>query len=130
MQLINKFNIVALLSFTLLVASCASVKNKKETKTDEVALEATSRLIVSFYSPGNGIDRKAKAKFDTFLSDYKPTLAYSSTKWGREGEIDYCFDLKELSPEQQEAFVASAKELLSGSKKVRFSENELCRNLR
>lgn len=128
--MMNKLNIVAVLSFALLVTSCTSLKNKKEAKTDEVAIEGASRFIVSFYSPGNGIDRNAKTKFASFLKIFEPTLAYTTTKWGREGEVDYCFDLKELGAKQQDAFIASTKELLAASKKVRLSEHELCRSLR
>lgn len=123
--------VVSLFSIGMLYTSCKSLKgNKEHTEVDNVAAEESSRFIVSFYSPGNGIDRNAKNKFDAFLKKFEPTLAYTTTKWGREGEVDYCFDLTELSAEQQEAFIASAKELLSTSKKVRFSENETCRDSR
>lgn len=130
MKRVHLFYVLPLLFCALLVGSCASVKNKKENQKEEVAAEGTSRFIVSFYSPGNGIDRKAKSQFDKFLKEYSTTLDFTTTRWGREGEIDYCFDLEELDTEKQAAFITEVKDLLAASKKVRFAENETCRNAR
>lgn len=129
MKLVLKIGFLTLLATSILFPSCKSLKNKKA-ETELIKDEGTSRFIVSFYSPGNGIDRKAKAKFDAFLENFEPTLAYTTAKWGREGEVDYCFDLDELTADKQVVFVNSAKELLTASKKVRFSENEKCRESR
>mgnify|MGYP006902761593 FL=1 len=122
---------MCLLVLVFTTASCTLLKGEKDTDSvEEVVNEETSRFIVSFYSPGNGIDRPAKTKFDKFLGDFEPAITYSTTRWGREGEVDYCFDLEELNAEEQEAFIEEVKQLLAKSKKVRFSENELCRSER
>ena len=67
------------------------------------ASEQTSRLVVSFYSICCGIDHKAKEKLDEFIKRYEKAkgkpLTKAAVRWGREGEIDYCLKLSELSSE-------------------------------
>ena len=83
-------------------------------------------LVVSFYSPGNGIDQRAKSEYIKFLSSNYPALAYEKTSWGREGEIDFCFLLDELTEIQKSQFIKKSKELLSNSKKIHIYENKAC----
>ena len=55
-------------------------------------------------------------------------LAKEVVRWGREGELDYCFKLSELSKEDQEDFVSGIKPLAGGSKQTVVVENAPCRN--
>jgi len=84
------------------------------------------RLVVSFYSIGEGSDYKVKEEFEKFLNSYSKKIAYEPTPWGREGEIDYCLKLNELSPTEQVDFVKKAKEVLHKSKLVHINENVKC----
>jgi hypothetical protein len=92
------------------------------------------RFTVSFYSPGNGIDHTIKGKYDTFVTDFgkrkKVKLEHETVSWGREGEVDYCFFLRELSEADQKAFVKESKALLAASERVNTAENTTCRQPR
>ena len=125
-----------ILSVILLVSVILACKSKKNTTTaasaaapvQQQALPADDsyRIAVSFYSIGEGIDNKTKAEFENFLNTYPKKIAFEPTHWGREGEIDYCLKLSELSASEQADFVKKAKELLSKSKLVHVDENAKC----
>ncbi len=86
------------------------------------------RFVVSFYSIGEGIDLKTHDAFVKFLDSYSKKIAYEPKHHGREGEVDYCLGLKELTPAEQNEFVSKAKTLLTGSKLVHQKENGNCDN--
>jgi hypothetical protein len=96
--------------------------------------EQPSRLVVSFYSICCGIDQKAKAKLDTYISNYEKArgkqLKKTEAHWGREGEVDYCFKLAELSPGERKRFISKVKSLLKRSKLVHINKNAPCSNAR
>jgi hypothetical protein len=89
------------------------------------------RFTVSFYSPGNGIDHAVKGKYDNFVADFgkrhKVKLQHETVSWGREGEVDYCFPLTELSTTDQAAFVKESLAILKASERVNTKENTTCR---
>ena len=91
-----------------------------------------SRLVVSFYSICCGIDQKAKEDLDKFITRYEKSnrkrLKKAEAHWGREGEIDYCFKLSELSSKNQKKFISQVRTLLKNSKLVHINENEACQN--
>lgn len=86
----------------------------------------TYRFWVSFYSTGEGIDLKNKEEFEKFLNSYPKKIAYEPTRWGREGETDYCLKLNELSSTEQADFIKKAKEVLAKSRLVHVDENAKC----
>lgn len=88
--------------------------------------EDTYRLVVSFYSNGEGIDVKTKEEYVRFLNNYTKKIAFEPTRWGREGETDYCLKLNELSETDQSEFVKKSKELLNKSTLVHVDENAKC----
>lgn len=94
--------------------------------------EKTSRLVVSFYSICCGIDQKAKKDLDKFITRYEKSkrkrLKKSMVPWGKEGEIDYCFKLTELSTRNQKTLVTQVRALLKKSKLVHINENVACQN--
>lgn len=96
--------------------------------TDTITTENTYRLVISFYSIGEGSDYKTKEEFEKFLNTYTKKIAYEPTQWGREGEVDYCLKLNELSLTEQLDFVKKAKELVSKSRLVHVNENAKCVN--
>ena len=88
--------------------------------------EETFPLIVQFYSKGEGIDSKTNNAFVKFLDSYPKKISYEPTLWGREGEIDYCLKLSELSAAEQTDFIKKAKDLLSKSALVHVNEGAKC----
>ena len=111
----------------LLVAGTLSIAQESYPQT----ARAHSRLIVSFSSPGNGIDYKVKKEIDECITSYEKDkdvrLAKEERHWGKEGELDYCFKLSELSKEEQEDFVSRIKSLVKKSKRTGLVENAPCR---
>jgi hypothetical protein len=103
-------------------------------ESDPHTARAHSRLIISFTSPGDGIDYRAKKQIDESISSYEKErgvrLAKEEIHWGREGELDYCFKLSELSKEDQENFVSRIKSLVKKSKRTGIVENSPCRKRR
>lgn len=124
---------------SLVLLSIVSCKNKKnataasKTTTQTTTTNSTTpptedsyRLVVEFFSIGQGIDGKSNDEFVKFLDSYPKKIAYTPTHWGREGEIDYCLKLSELSTSEQSDFVKKAQEILSSSKLVHINENAKC----
>ncbi|MES2588004.1 MAG: hypothetical protein V4622_03420 [Bacteroidota bacterium] len=118
------------------LVSCNTQKRlaKKKAKEELLTADTNYRFSVSFISIGSGTDGKAKKVFEAFIADYntknKCKLVYETTPWGREGEVDYCFKLKELKAKQQESFITDLKEALKSSTLVRYQENSPCKKAR
>ena len=110
--------------------ACWSSKKKKKPEDETIETTNTSRFIVSFFSPGDGINRTAKKKFTEYLANNNTAITYSEIKWGREGEVDYCFNLDELNEAEQIEFIKDVKDHLGQAKKVNFLENKPCRSSR
>lgn len=92
------------------------------------------RLIVEFFSIGEGTDMEAKKHFDHYLSqwnaDGNPKVNFVTVPWGREGEVDFCFTLAGMSSDQQQKFIDGLRETLRFSRLVRLTENEKCMHIR
>lgn len=105
---------------------------QRQTQSTEEARAQTHRLVVSFYSICCGIDAKAQADFDKFIKRYEKSkrkrLTKTASHWGREGEIDYCMSLAELSPREQRKFISQVRTLLKKSKLVHINENATCQS--
>ncbi|MFN5415736.1 MAG: hypothetical protein ACK5B9_01680 [Flavobacteriia bacterium] len=115
----------------LLLLSCHTSKNTTQKDNTENNISANMRFIVSFISIGSGPDGEAKILLDNYLADYqtknKVKLTIKTTKWGREGEIDYCFKLSELKDKEQSSFIKEVQDLLKNSTLVRYEENSPCK---
>jgi hypothetical protein len=136
----NRIIIITLfISLLLLNVSCdaqkASVKKKQKSAkaiTTKVITTpkdtANCAVLVSFYSIGSGTNREAYDKFRAFIEKTnkakKITLNIGATPWGREGEVDYCFKLKELNAANQKKFISDLKKLLKGADYVRIEEDK------
>lgn len=99
-----------------------------ETEPKEQVKPGTFRFIVSFISIGSGSDMEAMKKFEEYIASFqeknKTKLELKKIGWGREGEVDWCFHLKDMSAEKQSEFIAGAKKLFSGNELVLLSEND------
>ncbi len=135
----TKQNAVAVdLSKSILKTDSIHAETKKESSvTDSVAAKAKDneqnnyRFIVSFYSIGAGTEQKQIEKFENFLTGYRQktgkSISAEKTSWGREGELDFCLNLSEISSNDQLNFIRDAKEELKTARWVNFSENSPCR---
>lgn len=116
-----------ILPLTLFACSTNKQTSNAATPATATSNDSTCRFVVSFISIGAGIDNKAREEFDKFILEYsaknKVHIVYVPERWGREGEIDYCFKLKELSSSKQEEFIREAKGLFKESSLVRYKEN-------
>jgi hypothetical protein len=124
-------NIIYSILFVLLIlgSSCKQSKvTKGGDKSDTERVEVTDgyRMIVSFFSPGNGIDRKMNQIFLNFVKESYPLATFDVVNWGREGEKDYCFKLNEFAEKDQAEFVKEVNKLIEPSSKVRVSEKTIC----
>ena len=120
--------------------SVSAVINSGLPESDSVAGKTKSnpqqvnRFIVSFYSIGAGIEQKQMEKFENFLIQYRQktskNIPAEKTHWGREGEVDFCCDLSELSPAGQKTFIREVKEELKTAVRANYSENSPCKKQR
>lgn len=121
--------------FFLMICSLVACKNLKNTNNEtssssEQAKDADTnfQFIVSFISTGSGIDKTAKKQFEQLMTEFENTnklkLNVVIKKWGREGEVKYCFVLKDLERELQEVFISKTKNTLKQSNLVRYYYNE------
>lgn len=104
-------------------------KERSETVADEIQ-SMKYRLIVSFISIGEGPDFNAKQSLDKIIADWESRVGgkieSEQYPWGREGELDLCFQLKNLNVDQQIAFIGQIREIVGVSKLVQISENQPC----
>jgi hypothetical protein len=99
--------------------ACKSNKLSKNTSNEY-------RLIVSFLSKGSGIDMKVHESFLSFTDKHSKKPKYEIYRWGREGEIDYCFQLGEMKAKDQSEFIESVKNIIGKSDEVQILENSPC----
>lgn len=128
----KKISIVIGIIAVLSISSCKSNKdaNKSSEPINTEAAKSGSGnadLILSFFSPGNGIDREKFNEVKSFLETEHPSVTYQSVSWGKEGERDLCFDLSGMSADDKQALTNKLKEMVSSSNRVRVKENEPCR---
>ncbi|MBN8702539.1 MAG: hypothetical protein J0M08_05715 [Bacteroidetes bacterium] len=85
-----------------------------------------ARLVVSFNSICCGIDKVLHKQFLETLEKYPKKVEHNMYRWGREGEMDYCFTLQELSKKDQKKFIRKIKKTIKGSRMVTIQQNINC----
>lgn len=85
------------------------------------------RLIVTFISIGAGTDPDGKSLLDGYILDYKnkkgKAVRYIMIPWGREGEVDCCFDLKDLTVSEQSDFIDGLRNTMKARELIQINEN-------
>jgi len=138
-----------LLFFVILIAgasfySCKCCKTTQKTQdtlqtqvvpfNDNTIKENPVRFFISFISRGEGPNATIKQNIDDYIAKYETEknkkIAFDKYPWGREGEVDYCFELKELTSSEQAAFIAGAKKIIGESVTVFTYENQVCKHKR
>ena len=114
------------------VADTLKKKEEKKKNSQVLSTDTLQVFIVSFFSIGSGINSKARKEFDLFIAEfatkYQTPLNPKQRKWGREGEVDYCFELDGLKKELKTELIAQAKQNISEKKWVRININKPCKN--
>jgi hypothetical protein len=109
----------AILLISLCIGLALKAKEIKQTHQD--------KLVISFISIGTGIDYKAKDQLllivKEFEIQYQIELAVSVKNWGREGEVDYVYDLTLLTKKQCKEFIQKTKKMLSGNDRIKITLN-------
>ena len=123
---------VLIIASTILgFSSCAKKIAADDSKNNKDSISNLSRFIVDFYSIGQGPEGDQIGKLEGFVSDYSKRIGkkivYESNHYGREGEVNYCFKLKEFETADQITFIKAAKDVLRNAKWVHFSEFAVCR---
>ena len=85
------------------------------------------RLVVSLISIGEGTDPEGMRLIERYVEDFGKlsgkSLSYVLIPWGREGEVDCCFALNELTPALQAQFIEGLKERIKGRNLLQINEN-------
>ncbi|HNQ61585.1 MAG TPA: hypothetical protein PKJ62_04270 [Bacteroidia bacterium] len=140
----NKLNIAIV---GILLFAFFSCKPSKEAATPDISepvvaeltqktdsFPATSRLVLTFFSPASGVDIKSVNRFEEFIGEYAGEIGinidYEKTHWGREGETDFCLELSELDAKQQADFVSKTKILMEKAEHLNIYENSPCKHRR
>jgi hypothetical protein len=112
------FRLSIALSIVVALACCLTAAGQRTTPDP-------NKFTVSFISTGGGIDYKAEERFRDFVKKYSEehhsVTLYKMVRWGKEGETDYNFNIRKLSPKQK-------KELKDNIIKM-FEDNALVRIL-
>ena len=103
-----------------------SVDSAKENVIDT----NNNRLVIMFYSIGQGSEYVLSNAFEDSIGSYSlkfgKNIDYKKTLWGREGEIDFCLKLNELTTSEQAEFIALTRAQLKSAKWVNIFENYPC----
>ena len=104
-----------------------TIPNKVRVQTDSVT-PAIYRVAVSFISFGAGTDPDGRPMLDTYVQQYmdasEKKIVYDAHPWGREGEVDFCFTLDNLTAEEQKIFIEGLKSTFKGRELVHVEENK------
>ena len=102
-------------------ASSDNSSNKAMNSNDDK--KKVYRLVVYFISKGSGVNSEVLQKLDAYVESHPKKPAVDKIRWGREGEVDYGFMLRELSTKEQDEFVSEVKKIIGRTDLVRVKEN-------
>jgi len=113
--------LVGLFFVSTSLSSCAvfqTSSNVDSNKTETI-------IVVEFYSKGAGIDFKSKKMLEEFIVSYqesnKVLVEYNTSRHGKEGEINYIFNVEKLSKKERKKFKEALKENLKNATNIRVS---------
>ncbi len=124
-----KKNIQTSIRYSFLIAMLIMTPGCKITKPANTN-NADQYFTVSLYSIGTGIDQLAKNVVVNTIDKYTQkgyVISYSAVPWGREGEVDYCFELQKLDGKVYTSFFDEISALLK-DKQVHIKEKVPCRS--
>jgi len=110
------------LSLLLLAFSCKATRQENSPVGND-----SQYFMVALYSIGTGIDREANAMVKATIEKYEAkgyALTYEKQPWGKEGEINYCFNLRKLDTKVYDEFLKELKSQLSGRQAHIYEQKE------
>jgi acid phosphatase class B len=124
--------LIIMLSAITLIACKNSAKT---TKVDNSTTQETTNpndmvfdVIVKFISKGEGIANNLKTQLEEavakFNKDNHTNIEADVRHWGREGETDLNYNLKNLSTKQKNAFISLVKETVGHTDMAHIKYNE------
>ncbi len=125
--------ILSAISFIACKNGQKSIDTKDNSSTEKTAETTNPQdvvfdVIVQFISKGEGIAHPIKTKFEEavakFNKDNNTNIEADIRHWGREGEIDLNYNLKNLSTKQKNAFLSLVKETVGDTDMVHIKYNE------
>jgi len=88
------------------------------------------RLVVSIISKGAGVDAKGKDQVTGIFNKWRISkgaeLKTERPKWGKEGEMDICSDLAELSDADRTKLIGEVKAAVGKNDRFVVTENGTC----
>lgn len=132
------FFLIAIFSLAISTVSCKAKKEATTTTSETTPTttamtetkEHTYRFIISFISKGTGVDRNNVEALLKYVEAQPKKPEYEKIQWGREGEMDFCFQLNELKKDEQAKFIKDVKNQMAGSDRVFMTENMACTHQR
>ena len=105
------------------ISTTIITKMKPGTSESVSPINNSYRLVMSFISKGGGID-KIHEKIMEYVEKHPKKPAFETHRWGREGEVDDCFKLTELTAEEQKIFVKDINKMIVDKEMVLVTENQ------
>lgn len=90
-------------------------------RSDNSKSTSFTHITISFSSICCGIDRETEQKLLSFIKQEYPQIKFTKTNWGEEGEVNYTFSVKLLSPEAREYFIIDVRKIVDQGKFVNLS---------
>ncbi len=125
------FILASIISLALTSISCKTSKESTAGSATENSGDFKTqpfRLILSFISRGAGTNSDQKTAVLAYIEAHPKKPLSKKVIWGREGEADYCFTLKELTKKEQTEFISHIKKLTEGGDLIIISENAVCQH--
>ncbi|GAB4255853.1 MAG: hypothetical protein Kow0079_12800 [Vicingaceae bacterium] len=107
-----------------------SMETSKEINNQNQSNQKTYDIVISFISMGEGIDEKTRDElvksFKLKIDEFKTRVNVEQVPWGREGEIDYCFTLDNLTDSQKKELKKLIKQIVKDNQLINYQENVPC----
>ena len=84
----------------------------------------TYDIVVSFMSQGEGLDYDVYEEFFVFLQVNDSKFHLDETRWGKEGEVDYCMNFH--NKKESEQLLKKIEEMAAKSELVTALRNSEC----
>ncbi|MEN9339871.1 MAG: hypothetical protein RIQ62_1183 [Bacteroidota bacterium] len=122
------------LAAALQTSACWHKKKKKINTTSQhtqiSAGDTVKNLVVSFISTGSGIDYQSLPGFEKSVSDFNARqhcqLMYRKKNWGREGEVDYCFEGSDVT--YLSRYYTEVRQKYAANRRIQLKVNGKCKS--
>lgn len=122
----TKFIITIILAIGFTNIPATHSANQKHYSTSNSTIQndgITYRFVVSFISKGAGAKSNKREELINYVKKHAEQPKYTLIGWGREGETDFCFELKELNAKEQKKFIKAIRKMMKGNDLVILYEN-------